>query len=92
MRAAILVKPCAPLQIEDLELGAPAPDEVIVRLGASGICHSDLTYATMDGVPTPTVQGHEGQASSKPSARTSPDSLPATHELGRASMDASIAA
>jgi len=60
MRAAVLVKPCAPLQIEELELGAPAPDEVIVRLGASGICHSDLTYATMDGVPTPTVLGHEG--------------------------------
>lgn len=49
-----------PLQLEELELAAPGPGEVLVRIGAAGVCHSDLSV--VDGVrprPVPMVLGHE---------------------------------
>jgi aryl-alcohol dehydrogenase len=45
----------------EVELGEPRADEVLVRVVAAGVCHTDLTCA--DGaypVPTPIVLGHEG--------------------------------
>jgi S-(hydroxymethyl)glutathione dehydrogenase/alcohol dehydrogenase len=33
--------------------------EVLVEVGASGLCHTDLLFATHDFVPTPAVFGHE---------------------------------
>lgn len=47
--------------IETLTLGDPRPDEVLVELVATGICHTDIVMR--DGllpVPTPVVLGHEG--------------------------------
>ena len=47
--------------VTDVNLAPPRPDEVLVRLLASGICHSDLSL--IDGawpVPLPIVLGHEG--------------------------------
>ncbi len=61
VRAAILRAAHAPLSIETLELAGPGPGEVLVRYGASGVCHSDLHC--IDGewtVPLPLVLGHEG--------------------------------
>jgi len=61
MRAAVLVSVGEPLEIAELELGAPQQGEVRVRLAASGVCHSDLSL--VEGrVPylTPVVLGHEG--------------------------------
>jgi alcohol dehydrogenase len=49
-----------PLQVEELELQGPGAGEVLVRVAAAGICHSDLSV--MDGVrprPVPMVLGHE---------------------------------
>jgi len=46
---------------EDLAVREPAEDEVMVRIVASGICHSDLSV--LDGTiewPAPAVLGHEG--------------------------------
>jgi len=60
-RAAVLTAYDAPLAIESLALRDPRPDEVLVRLAASGVCHSDLSV--MRGVlpvPPPAVLGHEG--------------------------------
>ena len=60
-RAAVLDRPGAPSRIEELELGPPGPDEVRVRMTASGVCHSDLHVR--DGEwdrPGPIVLGHEG--------------------------------
>jgi S-(hydroxymethyl)glutathione dehydrogenase/alcohol dehydrogenase len=61
MRAAILSKPGARLQVrDDVELRPLGPSDVRVRLAASGICHSDLAVA--EGVIpaiTPCVLGHE---------------------------------
>ena len=50
-----------PLTVEDLELAPPGPGEVMVRLHASGVCHSD--YNAVDGTAgtrCPAVLGHEG--------------------------------
>jgi alcohol dehydrogenase len=49
-----------PLSIEEFELDGPGHGEVLVRIGAAGLCHSDLSV--IDGNrprPTPMVLGHE---------------------------------
>ena len=61
MRAAVLRAPGEPLSLEELELAPPGPGEVLVRLKASGVCHSDwnvVSGATPN--PLPVVLGHEG--------------------------------
>jgi S-(hydroxymethyl)glutathione dehydrogenase / alcohol dehydrogenase len=59
--AAVMEQPSAPLVVAELDLDEPRRDEVLVRVLASGICRSDLSY--MDGkwpAPLPIVLGHEG--------------------------------
>ena len=59
--AAVLPRTGAALEVCDVELGAPHAGEALVRLEASGVCHSDLNAA--DGTaetPCPAVLGHEG--------------------------------
>jgi aryl-alcohol dehydrogenase len=61
--AAVLKGARQPFIIEDVELGTLRPDEVLVRLVATGICHSDMTLANQAGpfvLPFPIVLGHEG--------------------------------
>jgi S-(hydroxymethyl)glutathione dehydrogenase/alcohol dehydrogenase len=61
VRAAVLERVGAPLEVTELDLAPPAEGEVLVRVGASGVCHSDLN--AIDGTadtPCPTVLGHEG--------------------------------
>jgi Zn-dependent alcohol dehydrogenase len=42
-------------------MGALGPDDVLVRLGASGLCHTDLEVMTGSlAYPLPIVLGHEG--------------------------------
>jgi len=49
-----------PLAIEELELAPPGPGEVLVRVAAAGLCHSDLSTINGDRPrPTPMVLGHE---------------------------------
>jgi alcohol dehydrogenase len=49
-----------PLTIEELELRPPGPGEVLVRMGAAGLCHSDLSVINGDRPrPTPMALGHE---------------------------------
>ena len=61
VRAALLPAPGTALRVVDLELDAPGPGEVQVRLRASGVCSDDLNVldGTVD-VPSPLVPGHEG--------------------------------
>ena len=50
-----------PLKIEPLELEGPLDDEVLVRIVASGICHTDIDMMDdWDSGETPVVLGHEG--------------------------------
>ena len=49
-----------PLAIEELELGAPGPGEVLVRIAAAGLCHSDLSVINGSRPrPMPMALGHE---------------------------------
>jgi len=61
VQAAVLKKQGEPLEIVELELRKPLAGEVIVKIRASGICHTDLSVinGTMP-VPPPIVLGHEG--------------------------------
>jgi len=49
-----------PLSIEEVELDPPGPGEVLVRIRAAGLCHSDLSAINGDRPwPMPIVVGHE---------------------------------
>jgi S-(hydroxymethyl)glutathione dehydrogenase / alcohol dehydrogenase len=61
MKAAVYVGDSAKLSIEQLKPNPPGPRDVVVQIGASGVCHSDLSI--MRGyvpVPPGMVLGHEG--------------------------------
>ncbi len=62
IRAAVLRHPSEPVQVEDVELDGPKSGELLVRVAAAGVCHSDVRYADGDlGVGRwPMVLGHEG--------------------------------
>jgi aryl-alcohol dehydrogenase len=58
---AILGKKGGPLKIESVELEGPRDDEVLVRIVASGICHTDIDFVDeWAGAANPVVLGHEG--------------------------------
>jgi len=62
MRAAVLEEFGAPLKVQEVDLAEPGPGEVLVRLQACGVCHTDL-YTASGADPSgyaPTVLGHEG--------------------------------
>jgi S-(hydroxymethyl)glutathione dehydrogenase/alcohol dehydrogenase len=60
-QAVVLPGDGRPYAVEELELEEPRAGEVLVRLGASGVCHSDLHVVDGDWpVPTPVCLGHEG--------------------------------
>src|SRR5690348_16723493 len=61
IQAAVLFQPSTPFEVLDLELDEPRSGEVLVRLAAAGVCHSD--YHLVSGAtrhPMPVVAGHEG--------------------------------
>jgi hypothetical protein len=45
--------------LEDVDIAAPIRREVLVDVKASGLCHTDLLFATHDFVPLPALLGHE---------------------------------
>lgn len=58
---AAVARPGAPFSLETCTLASPGPGEVLVRMEACGICHTDLS--AKEGVmatPLPAVLGHEG--------------------------------
>ena len=62
IKAAVLEEFGAPLRVQDVELAEPKAGEVLVRLVACGVCHTDL-YTASGADPSgyaPTVLGHEG--------------------------------
>ena len=61
VRAAVLHAPGTPPAVEDVELADPRDGEILVRIEAAGVCHSDYHYMTGDlTAPLPLVLGHEG--------------------------------
>jgi S-(hydroxymethyl)glutathione dehydrogenase/alcohol dehydrogenase len=62
IRAAVLERFGEPLNVTEVDLAEPATGEVLVRLEACGVCHTDL-YTASGADPSgyaPTVLGHEG--------------------------------
>jgi S-(hydroxymethyl)glutathione dehydrogenase / alcohol dehydrogenase len=62
IRAAVLEEFGAPLVVQEVDLAEPRAGEVLVRLAACGVCHTDL-YTASGADPSgyaPTVLGHEG--------------------------------
>lgn len=61
-RAAVAWEPGKPLSIEEIAVAPPATGEVLIRLVATGVCHTDaytLSGADPEGV-FPAILGHEG--------------------------------
>jgi aryl-alcohol dehydrogenase len=59
--AAVTEREGAPFVLQEIELGELRPDEVVVRVAAAGICHTDLIIRDQwYPVPLPAVLGHEG--------------------------------
>ncbi len=59
--AAVTESKGAPFALQELELGDLRADEVLVRVAAAGICHTDLIMRDQwYPVPLPAVLGHEG--------------------------------
>jgi Zn-dependent alcohol dehydrogenase len=61
VRGVVLEQTGGPLTVSELDLAPPASEEVLVRLRASGVCHSD--WNAVDGTAEtrcPAVLGHEG--------------------------------
>ena len=62
IRAVVLHEPRRPVRVEEVDLDPPHDDEVLVRIAAAGVCHSDLHFAegSLGGGRWPMVLGHEG--------------------------------
>jgi aryl-alcohol dehydrogenase len=61
IRAAVVRRAGGPFELEDLQLAEPRADEVLVRIVATGLCHSDIYIAEGMYPPAPpSVLGHEG--------------------------------
>ena len=82
--AQALVAPAqgSPLELREVILEAPRPDEALVEIHATGVCHGDI--ACMTGkvpVPFPIVLGHEG--TSNPKMRCLGQANPRSHSSPR---------
>ena len=72
VRAAVLEEFGAPLVVQDVELADPKAGEVLVRIEACGVCHTDL-YTASGADPSgyaPACSATKARASSRRSART----------------------
>jgi 6-hydroxycyclohex-1-ene-1-carbonyl-CoA dehydrogenase len=62
MQAAVFYEPHTPLKVKEVPVPEPGADEVLVKVSACGLCHTDLHYID-HGVPTakqpPLILGHE---------------------------------
>lgn len=61
MKAAVLHEAGAPVVVEDVDIDRLGPGDVLIRVQAAGVCHSDLHYINGDlKAKLPAVLGHEG--------------------------------
>ncbi len=61
-QAALLNEAGRDVEVEEVTVDDPGPGEVLVRIAASGVCHTDLTVKNLNGngMAFPIVLGHEG--------------------------------
>lgn len=66
MKAAVFYGPNQPLKVEEVETPKAGPGEILVKVAACGVCHTDIGYID-EGVPTfkkpPMILGHEAAGS-----------------------------
>jgi S-(hydroxymethyl)glutathione dehydrogenase/alcohol dehydrogenase len=61
VKAVVFTDPQQPVQVTDVDLDPPGPGEVLVKIAAAGVCHSDLHVRRGDWERIgPAVLGHEG--------------------------------
>ncbi len=60
MKAAVMTGVGKPLEVREVELDAPKANEVLVKILATAVCHSDLNTLEDATTPIPQVLGHEG--------------------------------
>jgi S-(hydroxymethyl)glutathione dehydrogenase/alcohol dehydrogenase len=61
MKAAVLYEVGKPVKVEEITLDEPQANEVLVKVAATGVCHTDLHFIKGDmPQPLPVVLGHEG--------------------------------
>ncbi len=61
IRAAVMYEAQKPMMIEEVELDPPKAGEVLVKMAAAGICHSDVFWWTGQATRNlPVILGHEG--------------------------------
>ena len=61
IKAAVVHEKAQPFQIEELDLESPKAGELLVKIVASGVCHTDeVAQQQFIPVPLPAVLGHEG--------------------------------
>jgi S-(hydroxymethyl)glutathione dehydrogenase/alcohol dehydrogenase len=59
MNALVVNTPGGRFEPDDVDIASPIGREVLVDVQASGLCHTDLLFATHDIIPMPAVLGHE---------------------------------
>ncbi|OAK55547.1 aryl-alcohol dehydrogenase [Rhodococcoides kyotonense] len=59
-RALISRDPLSPFSIESVQIDDPRSDEILVRMRATGICHTDLVARAAGSRTRPVLLGHEG--------------------------------
>ena len=58
--AAINLEIGKDLVVDEIEIPDPRPDQVVVKLSSSGVCHSQLHQIHQPDLPRPWMLGHEG--------------------------------
>lgn len=80
IKAAIVRETGGAMSIEDVRIGEPADDEVLVRIVATGICHTDLSVRDqLLPMPLPAVLGHEGSGVVEAVGRAVTNVVPGDH-------------
>ena len=82
IKAAVQFEGSAPLRVEEVELEGPGAGEVMVRLAATGVCHTDVG-AAKGKVKLPIVLGHEGAGVVQEVGQEWTTSNPATTSMTR---------
>ena len=59
MKALVVNEVGGGFDLEDIDIAGPIGREVLIEVQASGLCHTDLLFATHDIIPLPAVLGHE---------------------------------
>lgn len=61
VKAAVTLGYQQPFVIKDIEVARPGKDEILVKIVATGVCHTDAMMRDNPGVvPMPAILGHEG--------------------------------